>query len=169
MSTSLQQVVQKSKVSTLDGDLKAIAEQMLRDKFGFEEEVVTERGDRFQELTIDIDPAFLKPAHIHHTGPDYGRGNTDFDPRTGERIVRQPILSRHSEPLGDISNAMRELDEKGLPNANRIIYLSHGRFAHIMRESLYVVQSPHYVNPMLWGAALIPAPCHEGEWIEQRY
>jgi hypothetical protein len=33
MSINLQQVVAKSKVSTLDGDLKDIAEQMLRDKF----------------------------------------------------------------------------------------------------------------------------------------
>ena len=33
MSTNLQQIVAKSKVSTLDGDLKDIAEQMLRDKF----------------------------------------------------------------------------------------------------------------------------------------
>ena len=48
MSTNLQQVVAKSKVSTLDGDLKDIAEQMLRDKFGFEEEVVTQRDRSFQ-------------------------------------------------------------------------------------------------------------------------
>ena len=33
MSINLQQIVAKSKVSTLDGDLKDIAEQMLRDKF----------------------------------------------------------------------------------------------------------------------------------------
>lgn len=33
MSINLRQIVAKSKVSTLDGDLKDIAEQMLRDKF----------------------------------------------------------------------------------------------------------------------------------------
>lgn len=47
MSTNLQQVVAKSKVSTLDGDLKDIAEEMLREKFGFEEEVLVKPQDTF--------------------------------------------------------------------------------------------------------------------------
>lgn len=47
MSTNLQQVVAKSKVSTLDGDLKDIAEEMLREKFGFEEEVLAKPQDTF--------------------------------------------------------------------------------------------------------------------------
>ena len=55
MSTNLQQVVAKSKVSTLDGDLKDIAEQMLRDKFGFEEGVVTKSDRSFQSDGMGFD------------------------------------------------------------------------------------------------------------------
>lgn len=50
MSTSLPQEVQTSKVTSLPDDLKAIAEAMLKDKFGV------------KEVVPDVDDFFLHPA-----------------------------------------------------------------------------------------------------------
>ncbi len=146
MSTNLQRVVAKSKVSTLDGDLKDIAEQMLRDKFGFEEEVVTDSDRSFQsdrmgfEGTIGIEEIRTRDGSILRVSSEFldriresNRGYFD------EVELTTDFRSRHPKARLRVSDARMS----GLASAVK-------RFRNLnVRHDYAFIMSPEFVDEVM--------------------
>lgn len=139
MSTNLQQVVAKSKVSTLDGDLKDIAEQMLRDKFGFEEEVVTKRSDPFPQdfppfRGIDIDDVFFESNSRDRRGVghrDLGEIRVRMEPWSRDKVAEMEIAYPSYEV---IMTAFREMDRRNIRPREKELVMNPEFYHFLMRD-----------------------------------
>lgn len=168
MSTKLPQEVQTQKVKTLPDDLKKLAEELLREKFGVEEvrdkSPDSFRGpDEFHEIRFD--EVFIEPG----MGNRGRRGpvQVSMDPRTRSRLARVHITSRGSALTG-IADAMRDLDMENLPNRYRKILIHQERYHEVLREER-IMFAPSDRMHQLWGAELVVIPYQYPEMIQQEF
>ena len=135
MPTKLPQELKTSKVESLDGDLRSIAEQLIADKFGVKEEVVEKKSQAsFPQCTCD--PGFALRCVIHE--PSSAPVRQGLDSYASWDVNR---LARNREYIRtqDISfRGIRELlvwaDRKNLPQGKRRFLIGAYEKQILMRD-----------------------------------
>lgn len=142
MSRALPKELRTQKTNSLPKDLKAIAEELIGEKFGFEEEVVTRRDDpfpdfdgRFDRVTVDprdvfIDPEVRDRGHRRGDVSDIRVTNTPWSMRS--RLAEIEI----TYPSWDnLLVARRNLEMQNIRMNDRPRFIMHPEFYHFFMRT----------------------------------
>lgn len=141
MRSGLPKATQTAKLQSLPDDLRKIADDLLAEKFGVEEEVVEKSTASFQyDVRTDERSDARLNAIQFDTAYDIRRGRRFPDPikvevqpwdgrRTATVLVNAPS-ERH------LVNALDHFDYEGIPSKERYFFMSHRFYDYVLRDPI---------------------------------